>query len=141
MKDEVDFMKELAGHLELEGEAESDISGEAGKFVEGLRDRDAVRDFRRGRGEDEKRIVRMQLAGALGNPELPGLDMNGSFTVFGVLLPGEGEAISEQTISISGYGIVQEAARDGLARDEQGKLVKRAQGSKPKGKDAETCYT
>ncbi len=39
-------------------------------------------------------LVRMQLAGALGNPELPGLDMNGSFTVFGVLLPGEGEAIS-----------------------------------------------
>ena len=39
----------------------------------------------------------------------------------------EGEGISQQTISISGYGIVRETARDGLGRDEQGVLVKRGQ--------------
>ncbi len=39
----------------------------------------------------------------------------------------EGEGISQQTISISGYGIVRETARDGLGRDEQGGLVKRGQ--------------
>ena len=37
---------------------------------------------------------------------------------------GEGEEISQETILISGYGIVREAARDGLSRDEQGGLVK-----------------
>jgi len=36
-------------------------------------------------------LVRMQLAGLLGNPELPGLNMNGSFTAFGVVLPGESD--------------------------------------------------
>ena len=54
---------------------------------------------------------------------------------------GEGEGISQQTISISGYGIVRETARDGLGRDEQGGLVKRDQEVKPKDKDADACYT
>ncbi len=36
-------------------------------------------------------LVRMQLAGLLGSPELPGLDMNGSFTAFGVVLSGYSE--------------------------------------------------
>ena len=45
-------------------------------------------------------LVRMQLAGVLGNPELPGLDMNGSFTVFGVLLPGDGDAISVAAVML-----------------------------------------
>jgi len=58
IKNEVAFMKELAGHLEVEGGAESDLSMEAGEFVEGVRGR--VLDA--GTGEDEKRIVRMQLA-------------------------------------------------------------------------------
>jgi len=62
MKNEVDFMKELAGHLELEGGAGSDISGEAGKLAEGLKDRERIRDLRGLGGEDEKRMVRMQLA-------------------------------------------------------------------------------
>ena len=51
-----------------------------------------------------------------------------------------GEGVSEQTISISGYGIVREAARDGLGRDE-GRLVRRSQEVKPTDKDAKTCYT
>jgi len=50
----------------------------------------------------------------------------------------EGQGVSQQTISISGYGIVREAARDGLVRDKQGRLVKRDQNTK---KDANTCYT
>ena len=50
------------------------------------------------------------------------------------------QGISQQTISISGYGIVREAARDGLGRDE-GRLVRRGQEVKPKDKDAKTCYT
>ncbi|MCK4849964.1 MAG: hypothetical protein KAT11_01370 [Phycisphaerae bacterium] len=53
---------------------------------------------------------------------------------------GEGEGISQQTISISGYGIVRETARDGLGRDE-GRLVRRGQEVKPTDKDAKTCYT
>jgi hypothetical protein len=52
----------------------------------------------------------------------------------------EGEGISQQTIRISGYGIVREAARDGLGRDE-GRLVRRSQEVKPTDKDAKTCYT
>ncbi len=40
---------------------------------------------------------------------------------------GEGEGVFQETILISGYGVVQEAARDGLGRDEQGLLVKREQ--------------
>ena len=54
---------------------------------------------------------------------------------------GEGEGISQETISISAYGIVREATRDGLGRDEQGRLVRRSQEVKPKDKDAKTCYT
>ena len=42
--------------------------------------------------------------------------------------------------SVNGYSIVREAARDGLVRDEQGRLVQRKQ-AKPKGKDAKTCPT
>ncbi len=53
---------------------------------------------------------------------------------------GKEEGISQQTISISGYGIVREAARDGLGRDE-GRLVRRGQEVKPTDKDAKTCYT
>jgi hypothetical protein len=34
-------------------------------------------------------LVRMQLAKALGSPELNGVDMNGSLSIFGVILPGE----------------------------------------------------
>jgi len=34
-------------------------------------------------------LMRMQLANVLGNPELSGIDMNGSLVVFGVILPGE----------------------------------------------------
>ncbi len=52
-----------------------------------------------------------------------------------------GEGISEQTISISGYSLVREAARDGLGRDEEGRLVRRGQDVKPKDKDADACYT
>jgi internalin A len=58
----VDFMKELAGHLELEGGAESDISAEAGQTVEKMKGKDRLRDLRQFGGEDEKRVVRMQLA-------------------------------------------------------------------------------
>jgi GTPase SAR1 family protein len=58
----VDFMKELAGHLELEGGAEMEISAEAGKTVKGIERRGKIRDLRQWGGEDEKRIVRMQLA-------------------------------------------------------------------------------
>ena len=36
MKNEVEFMKELAGHLELEGGAESDISLDASETVENI---------------------------------------------------------------------------------------------------------
>ncbi len=53
----------------------------------------------------------------------------------------KGEEISQQTISISGYGIVRETARDGIGRDKQGGLVKRGQDVKAKDKDADACYT
>jgi hypothetical protein len=62
MKNEVEFMKELAGHLELEGGAESDISLDASETVENIEQKGRIRDFRRSSGDDEKRIVRMQLA-------------------------------------------------------------------------------
>jgi internalin A len=62
MKSEVGFMKELAGHLKLEGGAESDISAEAGELVQKLKGKKTLRDLRQFGGEDEKRIVRMQLA-------------------------------------------------------------------------------
>jgi len=58
----VDFMKELAGHLELEGGAEMEISAEGGQTVKGIEGRGKIRDLRQWRGEDEKRIARMQLA-------------------------------------------------------------------------------
>ncbi len=61
MKNEVAFMKELAGHLKLEGGAESDISDEPGELVERLKAKGDLRDLRQGGGEDDKRIVRMQL--------------------------------------------------------------------------------
>ena len=48
---------------------------------------------------------------------------------------------TQQTTSVNGFGIVREAARDGLLRDQQGRLVKRSQSAKPGGKDANTCYT
>jgi len=62
MKNDIGFMKELAGHLELEGGAESDISEEAGRTVEKMKGKDRLRDLRQLSGEDEKRIARMQLA-------------------------------------------------------------------------------
>ena len=62
MKNEVAFMKELAGHLELEGGAESDISAEASDTVEKIDQKVRIHYFRQLSGEDEKRIVRMQLA-------------------------------------------------------------------------------
>src|SRR4030042_468979 len=34
-------------------------------------------------------LVRMQLAGVLGSPELTGVNMTGSFAAFGVLMPAE----------------------------------------------------
>ena len=46
----------------------------------------------------------------------------------------------EQAASVNGYTVVREAARDGLARDSQGRLVKRQQ-AKPNGKDDKTCPT
>jgi len=45
-----------------------------------------------------------------------------------------------QASTVNGYTVVREAARDGLARDTQGRLVKR-QRTKPKGKDDKTCPT
>jgi len=62
MKNEVEFMKELADHMELEGGAESDISVEAVETVEAIEQKGRIRDFRQSSGDDEKRIVRMQLA-------------------------------------------------------------------------------
>jgi hypothetical protein len=44
-------------------------------------------------------LVRMQLAKVLGSPELNGVNMNGSFMVFGVILPDE----STQTNSVSNF--------------------------------------
>jgi hypothetical protein len=62
VKNEVAFMKELAGHIELEGGAESDITDEAADTVEYVAGKGKVRDFRQLSGEDEKRVARMQLA-------------------------------------------------------------------------------
>ena len=58
----VEFMKELAGHLEFESGAEMEISAEGGQTVKGIEGRGKIRDLRQWGGEDEKRIVRMQLA-------------------------------------------------------------------------------
>ena len=62
VENHAEFMKELAGHLELEGGAETDISEEAGRTVEKVKGKDRLRDLRQLSGEDEKRIARMQLA-------------------------------------------------------------------------------
>ena len=62
MKNEVEFMKELADHMELEGGAESDISLDVGVIVERIEGKGKFRVFQQLTGEDEKRIVRMQLA-------------------------------------------------------------------------------
>ncbi len=61
MKNEVEFMKELAGHLELEGGTESDISSDSGELVKEMKKGGKIRDLRQFGGEDEKRIARMQL--------------------------------------------------------------------------------
>ena len=44
----------------------------------------------------------------------------------------------QESTSINGYGIVREAARDGVGRDKQGRLARRDQTTK---KDPNTCYT
>jgi len=62
MKNEVEFMKELAEHLELEGGAESDITSKAGEMVEDLKGKGTFRDLRKFSREDEKQFVRIQFA-------------------------------------------------------------------------------
>jgi hypothetical protein len=62
VKNEAEFMKELASHFELEGGAESDISERGGDFAEGIAGKGKLLDLRQRSGEDEKRIVRAQLA-------------------------------------------------------------------------------
>ncbi len=57
----VEFMKELAGHLELEGGTESDISSDSGELVKEMKKGGKIRELRQFGGEDEKRIARMQL--------------------------------------------------------------------------------
>ena len=46
----------------------------------------------------------------------------------------------QQSTSVNGYSIVREAAKDGLVRDAQGRLVKRQQ-AKPNAKDNNACPT
>ena len=53
-------MKELAGHLEVKGGAESDVSVEGGEFAREAGE--GVIDYRQKRGEDRNRLARMQLA-------------------------------------------------------------------------------
>lgn len=64
----------------------------------------------------------------------------------------DGKGISEKTMSVSGFGLVFESARDGIGRAPDGRLVSRRyrlgpEGTEPqavetdKGKDADTCYT
>ena len=60
MKNEVDFMKELSSHLELEGEVVSDISFESTEFIEEFDNK--IIDLRQKDSEDLNRITRMQLA-------------------------------------------------------------------------------
>jgi Leucine-rich repeat (LRR) protein/GTPase SAR1 family protein len=62
MKNEVGFMKELAGHLELEGGADSDISEERYKAVFAHKGITRLRDLRMLEERDTKQIVRIQLA-------------------------------------------------------------------------------
>ncbi|MDT8300928.1 MAG: hypothetical protein RQ760_05535 [Sedimentisphaerales bacterium] len=53
IKNDIGFMKEFAGHLELEGGAKSDISEEAGRTVEKMKGKDRFRDLRQLSGEDK----------------------------------------------------------------------------------------
>ncbi len=62
IENHAEFMKELAGHLEIEGDAESGISVESGRLVERRVGYGINYDFRQLSSEDEKRILRMQLA-------------------------------------------------------------------------------
>ena len=62
MKNEADFMKELAKHLALEGGAVSDISEEGAEYVRGRGAKPGVLDLRQTAGDDPNRIARMQLA-------------------------------------------------------------------------------
>jgi Leucine-rich repeat (LRR) protein len=62
VKNDVNFMKELAKHIELEGGAESDISEMAGGFVRSVGGSARALDFRDLSGEDQKRVARQQLA-------------------------------------------------------------------------------
>lgn len=62
VKNEAEFMKELAGHLELEGGAESDISEERYNAVFAHKGITRLRDLRMLEERDTKLIVRMQLA-------------------------------------------------------------------------------
>jgi hypothetical protein len=62
VENHVEFMKELAGHLELEGGTQSDISAEVGDMARGLKGKGKVRDLRQLSSDDQKRIVPMQLA-------------------------------------------------------------------------------
>jgi len=61
MKNEVGFMKELASHLELKGEAISDITSESMEHVKSATG-DTIHDLRQIDKEDLNRIARMQLA-------------------------------------------------------------------------------
>ena len=49
----------------------------------------------------------------------------------------DGAGPAAQITNINGYGLVREAARDGVGRNEHGKLTRRDQNTK----DADTCYT
>jgi len=62
MKKEVDFMKELAKHLNPQAGAASDVGEEEAKFVRRRGASADVLDLRRSAGDDPKRIARMQLA-------------------------------------------------------------------------------
>lgn len=64
----------------------------------------------------------------------------------------DGKGVSDEKMSVSGFGLVFESARDGVGRAADGRLVSRryrltAEGTIPKelesdkGKDADTCYT
>ena len=62
MKNEVDFMKELANHLELEGRSESDIPEERHKAVFVQKGITSFKFLRMLEETDTKGILRMQLA-------------------------------------------------------------------------------
>ena len=65
IKNEVTFMKELAGHLELKGGAASDLSDDAGDFAKAVGHTPRHADLRDFGQEDQKRMARQQLAGLL----------------------------------------------------------------------------